>query len=96
MTNTHNTTQCRYLKDREREANNRQQVGFSSDAYFSAHAVYMADMQGQAAHAGTDSHIDILTDIGTPMPFNAMPDSEALNDESAFDSDGHINHCIMP
>jgi len=48
-------------------------------------------MQGQAAHAGTDSHIDILTDIGTPMPLNAMPDPEALNDESAFDSDGHIN-----
>ena len=57
-----------------------------------AYAVHTADMQGLGAYPDTDMLMsDVLTEIGTPLPCNLMPDPEALNSESAFESKGHIN-----
>ena len=64
-------------------------MNFSPDAYTHAYAVFRAENQSPVPHAGTDFYD--MADIGTPMPYNDMPDPEALNIESAFDSKGHIN-----
>ena len=69
-------------------------MSFSSDAYHHAYAVSTSDAQlplhSSAVCASTDL-ADVLVGIGTPLPYNAMPDPTAFNTDFAVDPKGQIN-----
>ena len=82
QTSGHDIWDCWAARRTYEQSTQSRQVSFSSDAYHHAYAVSTADAQlplhSSAVCASTDL-ADVLAGIGTPLPYNAMPDPTAFN-----------------